>query len=110
MSLKQVKCVNGKVVDASFGITHSAILIENGSLVTLGCNYYGQLGHGHTKPSDPGIVKTMADKVITVSTPNLSQLIVFAVIFKSLRKMLGEVLLQDQCYLHTYSQYMSEET
>jgi len=38
------KIENQRIISISLGVTHSAIITENGSLVTAGEGYSGQLG------------------------------------------------------------------
>jgi alpha-tubulin suppressor-like RCC1 family protein len=70
LTLTKVKGIGHKVADVSLGPTHTAVLTKSGHIVTFGCNTEGQLGRGHLRSSSSGplIVKSMADKVATVSS------------------------------------------
>lgn len=43
---------NKKIVSLSLGVTHSAIVIEDGSLITAGEGYSGQLGIDFNNSND----------------------------------------------------------
>lgn len=70
MTLTRVKGICYKVVDVSLGPTHTAVLTESGHVVTFGRNAEGQLGRGHLRSSSSGprMVKSMADRIATVSS------------------------------------------
>jgi alpha-tubulin suppressor-like RCC1 family protein len=70
LTLNRVKGIGYKVADVSLGPTHTAVLTDSGHVITFGHNAKGQLGQGHLRssPSGPMMVKSMADKFITVST------------------------------------------
>jgi alpha-tubulin suppressor-like RCC1 family protein len=70
LTLTRVKGIGHKVADVSLGPTHTAVLTETGHIVTFGRNTEGQLGRGHLRStsSGPAVVKSMADKVASVST------------------------------------------
>jgi alpha-tubulin suppressor-like RCC1 family protein len=70
LTLTRVKGICYKVADVSLGPTHTAVLTESGHVVTFGCNAEGQLGRGHLKSSSSGpcMVKSVADRVATVSS------------------------------------------
>lgn len=70
LTLTRVKGIGYKVADISLGPTHTAVLTESGHVVTFGLNAEGQLGRGHLKSSSPGpcMVKSMVDRVATVSS------------------------------------------
>lgn len=70
MTLTRIKGISYKVVDVSLGPTHTAVLTESGHVVTFGRNAEGQLGRGHLRSSSSGprMVKSMADRVATVSS------------------------------------------
>jgi alpha-tubulin suppressor-like RCC1 family protein len=69
LTLTRVKGISHKVADVSLGPTHTAVLTKSGHVITFGHNAEGQLGRGHRRSSsEPLIVKSMADKVATVSS------------------------------------------
>jgi alpha-tubulin suppressor-like RCC1 family protein len=69
LTLNRVKGIGYKVSDVSLGPTHTAVLTESGHVVTFGHNAEGQLGRGHLRStsSGPMMVKSVADKFVTVS-------------------------------------------
>jgi alpha-tubulin suppressor-like RCC1 family protein len=70
LTLTRVKGIGYKIADVSLGPTHTAVLTKSGHVITFGRNAEGQLGRGHLRSSSSGplIVKSMADKVATVSS------------------------------------------
>jgi Alpha-tubulin suppressor and related RCC1 domain-containing proteins len=68
--MTRVKGICYKVADVSLGPTHTAVLTESGHVVTFGRNAEGQLGRGHLRSSSSGpcMVKSMANRVATVSS------------------------------------------
>ncbi|XP_049779795.1 serine/threonine-protein kinase Nek8 [Schistocerca cancellata] len=63
--LKRVKSIPAKVHDISLGPNHTAVLMDNGAVITMGRNAEGQLGRGHCRVTGPAAVKVLADRVIT---------------------------------------------
>ncbi|XP_021939343.1 serine/threonine-protein kinase Nek8-like isoform X2 [Zootermopsis nevadensis] len=68
LTLNRVKGISYKVADISLGSTHTAVLTESGHVITFGRNAEGQLGRGHRRSasSGPMMVKSMADKCVTM--------------------------------------------
>uniref|UniRef100_A0A915IG86 non-specific serine/threonine protein kinase n=1 Tax=Romanomermis culicivorax TaxID=13658 RepID=A0A915IG86_ROMCU len=61
-----------RVVDASLGAKHMAILLESGHVHTFGDNSKGQLGKGHTQNMHGCVaVNAMDDKTVVIYTRNV---------------------------------------
>ena len=65
----RVRSVKNRIVDVALGPNHTVCLTDQGKVITMGQNNDGQLGRGYLKSYSrphPEIVKSMADKEVTL--------------------------------------------